>query len=826
MQIIFHIEYYAPLSQSIVIGFDDGTSIQMQRLADGEWRAECDVKQGAEYRYLLQSAEGELLREEDGWHKVDFHRAASLYDNWQDKALEQPFRSSFFKDCVFRRSDIVVSNACASQASEFDEATVLLQVEAPALSADEVVAVVGQSDKLGGWQVDDAVGMSVNEELVWSVSLPHEVLGTEYKFVVLDAATRRLKRYESGENRLLALDNHPCVVVRGLRLRDRLGWRGAGVAIPVFSLRSNRSWGCGDFGDLRLMADWAAATGMSVIQLLPVNDTTTDGSRRDSYPYNAISSFALHPLYLSPDDTVESCVSVVAADVAKQLKALMSRFARRGKRLNSKPAVDYEATMRLKREFLQEVYALCGESVIKSEGFARFFDESRSWLLPYMAYCALRDHYATVDFTRWESMSHYDTASVERYIQDNYSATYFYAFVQYLLDEQLRRVNDYAHSVGVALKGDIPIGVAPFSVDVWCAPELYNCEMSAGAPPDAFAEDGQNWGFPTYNWSRMAEDGYAWWCARLRKMERYFDAYRIDHILGFFRIWEVPRGAVSAVLGHFNPSLPYTEQEIESYGFEFDAKRDVSHDMHNTDTLFLEYPYSAGGYFPRIEGFRTDSFKSLSSSQQQAYMQLYEEFYYNRHNDMWRECALKRLRALGSASDMLTCGEDLGMIPSCVAEVMSSERILSLEIERMPKLFGQTFGDVDAYPYYSVAATSTHDMSTLRGWWEEDADLMQRYWSEVLHRPSVAEKSCSGDVARQILLRQMHSNSMLAILPLQDWLAVDEGLRLGDVAAERINIPADANHYWRYRMHLTLEELLSAEEFNTVVADLVVQRKS
>jgi 4-alpha-glucanotransferase len=349
--------------------------------------------------------------------------------------------------------------------------------------------------------------------------------------------------------------------------------------------------------------------------------------------------------------------------------------------------------------------------------------------------------------------------------------------------------------------------------------------MSAGAPPDAFAEDGQNWGFPTYNWSRMAEDGYAWWCARLKKMERYFDAYRIDHILGFFRIWEVPRDAVSAVLGHFNPSMPYNPQEIESFGFEFDAERDVAHGLTSTDVLFLEYPYSQGGFFPRIEGFRTAKFAALTEEQQRVYMRLYEDFYYNRHNDMWRENALKRLRALMKASPMLTCGEDLGMIPACVAEVMASERILSLEIERMPKQFGVEFGATEQYPYLSVAATSTHDMSTIRGWWEEDSAIANRYWTNVLNRDGEAEAVCSAKTAYDILLRHMQSRSMLAILPLQDWLAVDESLRIANLAAERINIPADANHYWRYRMHLTLEELLSAEEFNVVIADLVAQRK-
>lgn len=816
MHLLFHIEYFAPLEESLHIVFNSGRSLQMARCAEGHWSAECDAERGETYHYELHDGRNATIRRESLCHTVDCCVDTDIYDCWQDNPAEQPLYSSFFTKCVFRR------DVASSLKDAFSG--VQLVVAAPTVMPDEVLAVVGGREELGGWDVKRAVVMNDYKYPVWQVTLPSEVLSSEYKFVVLDASTHLLKRYESGENRRFPATTHNMVVVQGLRLRDEMSWRGAGVAIPVFSLRSKHSWGCGDFADLRLMADWAAKTAMSVIQLLPVNDTTTDGSRRDSYPYNAISAFALNPLYLSPDDAVKHCTEYADASAVTSIKSLRARFARRGKRLNEKDAVDYEATIKLKIEFLRELYALCGADVIGSEPFERFFAESKSWLIPYMAFCVLRDRYSTVNFSLWSELSKYDAVQAEQFIKANSTECYFYAFVQYLLDEQLSRARDYAHQRGVALKGDIPIGVAPLSVDVWCAPELYNCTMSAGAPPDAFAEEGQNWGFPTYNWSRMAEDGYAWWCARLKKMERYFDAYRIDHILGFFRIWEVPRNAVSAVLGHFNPSMPYTPQEIETFGFEFDAERDVAHDLTSTDVLFLEYPYSQGCFFPRIEGFRTAKFAALTEEQQRAYMRLYEDFYYNRHNDMWRDNALKRLRALMKASPMLTCGEDLGMIPACVAEVMASERILSLEIERMPKQFGVEFGATEQYPYLSVAATSTHDMSTIRGWWEEDSSIAQRYWRDVLHRTGEVEVTCSAATAFDILLGHMRSHSMLAILPLQDWLAVDESLRLANPAAERINVPADANHYWRYRMHLTLEELLSAEEFNTIIADLVAQR--
>ena len=819
MRLLFHIEYFAPTKESLHIVFASDKSLPMVRCTDGEWIIECEAECGATYHYEVHNQQAEVIRSEALSHEVACG-VTEIFDAWQDTPIEQPLYSSFFTDCVFARKTKPTKEAKKGKGK-----CITIEVAAPTIRPDEVVALTGASETLGCWAIERAVVMCDKDAPMWRVTLPREVLQSEYKFVVLDATTHSLKRYEGGDNRRFPIAIKENVMIQGLRLRDEMRWRGAGVAIPVFSLRSKSSWGCGDFADLCLMADWAAATGMSVIQLLPVNDTTTDGSRRDSYPYNAISAFALNPLYLSPTDAVKCCARAVDKALSKSIRDLKTSFARQGKRLNKLEAVDYEATIKLKGEFLRELYALCGEQVVHSEAFAHFFEESRSWLVPYIVFCVLRDRYSTVDFSSWAELSEYDADKVDNFIVENNRETHFYAFVQYLLDKQLRGARDYAHQRGIALKGDIPIGVAPCSVDVWCAPELYNCTMSAGAPPDAFAEEGQNWGFPTYNWSCMAEDGYAWWCARLKKMERYFDAYRIDHILGFFRIWEVPRNAVSAILGHFNPSLPYTRQEIEAFGFELDEMRDVAQDLTSAEMLFLEYPYRKGEYFPRIEGFRTDKYKALTKAQQQAYMHLYEDFYYYRHNDMWRDNALKRLRALMQASPMLTCGEDLGMIPACVADVMSSERILSLEIERMPKQFGVEVGDTKSYPYLSIAATSTHDMSTIRGWWEEDNALAQHYWSHILHRSGNAEPTCSTTIAREILLRHMRSRSMLAILPLQDWLAIDETLRLADPVAERINVPADANHYWRYRMHIGLEDLLAATDFNTEIAALVAQRE-
>ena len=815
MKVTFRIQYYT--DNVLHIRPERGAARSMHRISEGEWQATLELSQGRTYRYEEHSPQGEIIRTESRPHLIESSPSqVELFDQWYDSSDNEPFYSTLFTESVFRRPT-------PQKTISLGQGQILLEVEAPQIRTTEQVAIVGAHPLLGRWDTRQALALNDANAPLWRITLPREVMGSEYKFIIIDSATHSLKCYEAGENRLIPTSQSECAMVRGLRLRDeRNRWRGAGVAIPVFSLRSDKDWGVGEFSDLKAMADWAAEVGMSIIQVLPVNDTTTSGTWHDSYPYNAISSFALHPLYISPGEVVKSCCRYADPATRQMMREVLEKYSVQGARLNKEPLLNYEASYRLKQRFLREIYALCGEKILASGGFIRFYKQSQEWLLPYAVFCTLRDKHSA-EKQKWGELENYDLSLATQYAQHKAKRVGYYYFVQYMLDAQLTDVRNYAHSKGVTLKGDIPIGVAPTSVDVWCAPHLFNLSASAGAPPDAFAEEGQNWGFPTYNWARMREDGYAWWCARLKKMARYFDAYRIDHILGFFRIWEVPRSELSAILGYFNPSKPLSEEEISAAGFTFDAIQHTTNAENPKDVLFIRYPY-ADGYTPRIEGYKTDMFLRLSPEQQSAYMHLHEEFFYRRHNEFWRENAMRRLPALMQSSRMLTCGEDLGMIPACVPEVMAQERILSLEIERMPKQMGMAFGDTRHYPYLSVAATSTHDMSTIRGWWRENAALTQRYWSEVLRNAGTAERECSGQTAERIIEREMLSGSMFAILPLQDWLAIDEHLRHQNPDAERINIPADPNHYWRYRMQLTLEQLSSEQEFNKRVRSLVALR--
>ena len=513
---------------------------------------------------------------------------------------------------------------------------------------------------------------------------------------------------------------------------DRPGFRGAGTAIPVFSLRTESDFGIGEFKDLRPLVDWAAATGQCIIQLLPVNDTTRKGEWKDSYPYSPISSFALHPLYIN-------------------LQALGIRetvaFKKEQAELNALAELDYPRVFQAKMKYIRKAFKTRGAKDMDTPGFKKFVQENEYWLEEYAQFCAKRD-------------------SLE---------PEYYRWMQWHLDKQFAAEVKYARSKGVSLKGDLPIGVSSDSAEAYLHPELFNLDSTAGAPPDYFSTDGQNWGFPTYNWEEMAKDDFAWWKSRLRKMSEYFDAFRIDHILGFFRIWEIPAGIRSGLAGHFNPALPYSPEEI--------------YNMHlPIDGLFHEDPRHPGMYQPLIN----PASQNLPQWQQERFGALYNDFFYHRHDEFWRRNAERKLPELLGATGMLACGEDLGMVPDCVPGVMDHERILSLRMRGME--------NEGPWKQLSVCATSSHDMETLR--------------MQCNHDPEPWE-------VRNMLWEFLASPSMLAIFPLQDWVALDKRFRRADRNVERINYPADSDNHWKFRIHFNLQDLMQESELNVAVTGLL-----
>ena len=613
------------------------------------------------------------------------------------------------------------------------------------------------------------------------------------------------------------------------------GWKGAGVAVPVFSLKSSNSFGIGEFLDLKLLADWCNKVGLKMIQILPINDTRTDGSWDNSYPYKAISTKALHPIYLK-------------LDKMGQLDDKSDReyFKQQKEILNSKDYVDYPEVMKIKEEYFKKIFHQTWNDIKEKEDYKIFFNENKDWLVPYASFCSQRDNKSTrqqVNETTSRDASMIPTIStnIDTSKQVSKSITEFSYFLQYHLDKQLKEAVDYLHEKGIALKGDIPIGIGRDSVEAYTNPELFNLDCQAGAPPDAFATEGQNWGFPTYNWEAMAKDDYKWWRERLTHMSRYFDAYRIDHILGFFRIWEIPIEYSQGTMGHFSPALPLEigngnwERETgtgNGYGERVRGtgngygERDTSLLLGDSvtqrlDDLFLKDKHDSNKFHPRINMHLTETYNTLNDAQKEALNKIYDDYFYHRNETLWKAEALKKLPKIIEASDMLVCGEDLGMVPACVPEVMQQLNILSLEVQRMPKKFGATFVNPKENPYLSVDTTSTHDTSTIRGWWEENGELTNRFYREMLGHHEGAPYFAEPWVCKEIVKQHLESSSMWVILPIQDFIAMDGDFRWDQTQREQINVPANSHHHWCYKMHQSLESLNERQDFNDMILNMV-----
>lgn len=880
MKIYFHLPYKTAPKEHLRVSLWTKKNnqwlrqyIPMQSTDNLLWNgtAELTLNRTEQIMYCYQVLSGEkMVRQE--WNTLP--RIVSLnfrknvyyfYDWWR----ELPAQSWLYSTALAPEVAVVPPKEFA--------ASIILRANIPGLKPGQTPYVCGSQPILGSWNPDKAVAMKPSGVNEWAACLDASVLKfpVDYKFIIKDEHHHVL--WELDGNRVLS-GRTPIkgetVIYSGLTPRFALTpVKAAGVVLPVFSIRSEEDWGVGDFGSLKKLVNWVAYTGQKIIQILPVNDTSLTKTWQDSYPYNSVSVYAFHPMYAD--------MSALPNLPEKQEKD----FQARREQLNKLPQIDYEAVNQLKMERLRLAYEQEGRAVLSSAEFKAFWEENDNWLPTYAMFSALRDAFGTPEWQRWPKYSSFSENNLYAFYSTNSKdrqKAYFYFYVQFVLHTQLLEAHQYAHSKGVALKGDIPIGVSPYSADAWAEPELFHLNAQAGAPPDDFSETGQNWGFPTYNWDNMAKDKYAWWRRRFMHMTRYFDAYRIDHVLGFFRIWEIPLHSVQGLLGQFSPALPLSKKEIDSFGFlfqsshlqpyitdkvlgelfgsnasqikdtyleptlpgsyrlrpEYETQRQIEQAFADkqdpqsreimeglftlcNNVLFVVDSKDPELYHPRISAFKTSAYQALEPEQQNAYMHMYSNYFFHRQDEFWKQQALKKLPALTQSTSMLCCAEDLGMIPNCVPEVMHSLQMLSLEIQRMPKELGRAFARPEHYPYLSVATPSTHDMSVLRGWWTENKELTNKFWRDVLHKQGAAPNQAPSDVCEQILQMHFKSPSMLCMISFQDLTSMDNSLRAKDPKTERINVPANPKHYWRYRMHISLEQLMKKDNFNKKLKQMI-----
>lgn len=889
--ILFHTKYGESLwvcgnVEALGMG-DPEKACALEFLNDQCWRIEVHVpkkdwpKEGIRYKYFLKNADGEIVSEwgSDRVAKPDLKNAhdIQLIDTWNHAGeYENAFFSAPFNKVLLKHPAPKVKSKTGRHFTH------TFKIKAPLLKKHEAVCILGNCEALGNWEFDNAVQLAKDGDWWYAhVDMNGSHFPIAYKYAVYNSKEGSFIQYEEGDNRLLHGDCAPhrlTVLHDGFIHLPNSQWKGAGVAIPVFSLRSKDSFGVGEFTDIKLLVDWAKETGLKLIQLLPVNDTIATNTWTDSYPYASISAFAMHPLYIN-----------LARIVGKKHADKIVSLKKKQKQLNELAVVDYEEVVRFKLAMLKELYEIMGKEDLDSEEYKQFFEANKHWLIPYAAFCYFRDKYNTSHYEDWKTHAVYNKEDIDKLFNTRSVAQkelLFYCFVQYHLHVQLKEAADYAHKKGIVLKGDIAIGIYRHGCDAWVAPELYKMDEQAGAPPDDFTPIGQNWEFPTYNWKRMQDDGFAWWKQRFEQMSNYFDAFRIDHILGFFRIWSIPAHAVQGIMGHFSPCLPVHYVEFGESGIWFDEKRyckpfindEILHEVFGelepvareqfvvandtggydlkpeydtqrkvkahfdsiaekagdetlklglyyliSNVILFEQEGSRGQEFHfRISMEKTHSFRYLIPHVQEKMRALYINYFYRRQDDFWKKEAMQKLPFLKEATNMLICGEDLGMVPHSVPEVMKQLGILSLEIQRMPKDPTTEFFIPNDAPYLSVITPSTHDMSTIRGWWEENHERTQHFYNNVLGQWGAAPFYCESWINRAIVLQHLYSPAMWSIFQLQDLLGMSDTLRRENPADERINNPAIPKHYWRYRMHLTLEELIRQKDFNSELRDYVI----
>lgn len=832
MKITFSINFRTSPGDAVFLLLD-GKKIRMYpsgRCRD-DWEAVAEVSPETEIGYCFQiecgpssPVPGLVMHEAGGErHLTTGTGDISIKCSWQGYDNSAPLLSAPFTKIFFPHKchPLTLGEGCG----------IFLTVTVPAVKTGDSILVSGENPCLGRWDTSEALRMEPCGAGRLAAEIPIRETDKRLVFKFIMKRDNGEIVWEKGDNRVLDIPGTSCIFEFSSADFGQEPPRFAGTAVPVFSLRVRDGYGIGDFSCIKAAADWLHATGQHILQILPVNDTTANRTWDDSYPYNVISVMALNPIYINPAlirNTFKNTLrNAFAGDKSTEIEALESRL-HDSDRLGY---VDYENVAALKDKYIRILFGMYASETFATQDFKEFWGKNCGWLLPYAAFCTLRDEYATPDFNKWGEYSEYLPNLAEKM----YSLTRFHdrmqlhIFTQYHLHAQLSEAVSYAARKGIAIMGDIPIGVNPHGVDTWCNPECFNMGFSAGAPPDYFSKDGQNWGFPTYDWDRMASDGYSWWKMRLKKMSEYFSMYRIDHILGFFRIWEIPRGVTSGMYGHFYPALPYSGEELRSAGFLSGPETETGGNA--LDGLFIEDPRAKGFYHPLFNGPDTLAFKTLDNKMQKAYMRLHDDFFYRRHNGFWKNGAMLKLSELVSATGMTACAEDLGMIPDCVPEVLDSLKIASLEIQRMPKNPAREFADPAGYPYLSVCSTGTHDVSTLRGWWKEDPEKTQRYYENVLGMPGKAPDECTPEICSAIISAHLQSPSAFAVFPLQDWLAAfrHPGPYTPDLHdsngtptdEERINDPANPHHHWKYRLPVTLESLIEDTDNNLSIRNMI-----
>ncbi|MBU0927038.1 MAG: 4-alpha-glucanotransferase [Spirochaetes bacterium] len=639
------------------------------------------------------------------------------------------------------------------------------------------------------------------------------------------------------------------------------GRRLFGISVPLGSIRASGGWRVGEYPDLVPFCRLCSGLGAGLVQILPVNDTGSQSS-----PYSALSAFALHPLYVRVRDLPE------AAEAPSAVAAL-DAFAAEAVPGERFPYADCLAA---KLAALRAVYD-ASRSAIAADPALAAFAESRPWVKTYAVFKRLKSSYGERAWPRWPERRDPTKADIEALWLDPAGADeqLFHVWTQMRASEQFREASRAVADAGLALLGDIPILMNEDSADAWSDRDFFDSSLKAGAPPDMYSEAGQNWGFPIYDWDAMERAGYSFWRARIAEADRYYSAFRIDHVLGFFRIWALGDREETGSLGRFVPGALVGADELSAAGFSAERLRWLSEphiglaelraacsqdspaaaeaalDRIGDEDLFLfkrsvrgEADISglglpgpaadflkerwrdrallvvgADSYAPTWRHRESRAWASLSDAEREALGSLFARKGEEAERG-WEEKGRALLSMLKGASSMLPCAEDLGAVPDCVPRVLEGLGIPGLRVPRWMRRWdepGQPFKPLSEYSVLSACTPSVHDTSTLRAWWDYE-DGREEFAAAYCPGLSPAPPSLDTAAASAVLRALAGAPSLLYVLQLQDLLDLSEDFRSADPRADRVNVPGTVDAFnWTWRMGYPVEELEASLEWKARV---------
>ena len=829
------------------------------------------------YIYEVRNSDGKMTRRE--WslipRLVPFRQSLSyvMNDAWRDIPDELYLFTNAYQTSVHG----VLSERFALKQIVLYGRTLLFYVSAPQLRKGQSVALCGSHPALGSWNASRYIMMQYAGQSMWVLSVNAVAVGAyfEYKYVTVDNETGDLLDWEDGDNRSYdcrGLHGQVVHVINGGMFRTKAqAWRASGVSLSVLSLIGGHSCGAGDFGLLKLVVDWAERTGMKVLSLQPINDIG-EYAGTGSNPFSVISVHAIDPVYID-----------LEAVGAQSDCALLSEFHNRFAELGMTDVIDVESARKLKLSYLHHFFKTDRTFVENDDGYKRFVSSNSYWLPAYAAFCILSKLNSTHDFHKWPDFSSYDDKQVDTFLEANKADADFIYYVQYHLHMQLERASAYARSKGIFLMCDVSERIAEHSVEVWMNPKLFVHGLNVGVKPDEQHKFGKKLEVPVCDWHAANRSGNDWWQRRFLHIGKYFDGVCLNNVKEYFLNWVLNGSATNGVLGHFIPSLPYSPGEIEQRGLKFrkefftkpfindtllnrlfgahsqyvkthflDVRRYGMYELrHDYDTqvkineyfsgrtdensiwirdgllrlvenvLFVEDALRPGMYHPRIYAYREFVYNALSDNDRGAFMRLYYDYYFQRNNSLWAECGFRNLSGIFSDTTLLVCADGMGKIPEIIAPVLQELRMLAFDIQIKPKMPGLEFTPLNANRYLSVATISTFGMPPLRVWWRSDHRKTQRFYSQMLQKDGIAPTDLPAGIAEEIIARHLYCPSMLCVLSVEDWLAMDPVLcDKGARCRQAVHGPV-AVDCWRRRMRLNIEQVMTCGEFNNKIRTMI-----